>query len=121
MTHSFALAIGSGNAEPFRNSLGMTLGSVAVDIFFIVSGFLVTGSLLKTQSAIAFSWTRVLRISPALFVMLALLVFVFGSFFTSLPLLSYLTAPKTYEYFLKCASLVFGMGGLYPASLTPIP
>lgn len=33
VTHSFALAIGSGDAEPFRESLGMTMGSIAVDVF----------------------------------------------------------------------------------------
>ena len=42
ITHSFALALGNGEAEPFRESLGMTMGSIAVDIFFITSGFLVT-------------------------------------------------------------------------------
>ena len=28
VTHSFALAIGTGAAEPFRDSLGMTMGSI---------------------------------------------------------------------------------------------
>ncbi|MES2582514.1 MAG: acyltransferase [Pseudomonadota bacterium] len=114
VTHSFALSTGSADAEPFRLSLGMTLGSVSVDIFFIVSGFLVTGSLLKTQSAIAFFWARVLRIYPALIAMLVLLVFVLGILFTSLPVLSYLTTPKTYVYFLKCATLVTGVSWTLP-------
>ena len=114
VTHSFALSTGSADAEPFRLSLGMTLGSVSVDIFFIVSGFLVTGSLLKTQSATAFFWARVLRIFPALIAMLVLLVFVLGILFTSLPVLSYLSTSKTYSYFLKCATLVTGIGWTLP-------
>ncbi len=39
VTHSFALAVGSGDAEPFRNSLGVTLGSTAVDIFLLPAVF----------------------------------------------------------------------------------
>lgn len=35
INHSFSLARGGTNAEPFINSLGMTMGGVAVDIFFI--------------------------------------------------------------------------------------
>ncbi len=123
VTHSFALSAGSADAEPFRLSLGMTLGSVSVDVFFIVSGFLVTGSLLKTHSAVAFFWARVLRIFPALVVMLVLLVFVLGILFTSLPVQSYLTTPKTYAYFLKCATLVFGVNWTLPGVFhsNPIP
>ena len=52
ITHSFALAIGTGDAEPFQQTLGMTMGTIAVDIFFITSGFLVTASLLTRQSII---------------------------------------------------------------------
>lgn len=109
ITHSFALAIGSGDAEPFRDSLGMTLGSIAVDVFFVTSGLLVTGSLLTRQSAVEFAWARLLRIFPALVVMVALTVLGLGSFFTSLQLVTYLTDSKPYAYFLKCSTLVAGV------------
>jgi len=33
--HSFALATGSGNAEPLAKIMGITIGSVAVDIFLV--------------------------------------------------------------------------------------
>lgn len=109
ITHSFALAIGTGAAEPFRESLGMTLGSIAVDVFFITSGFLVTASLLTRQSAIEFIWARVLRIFPALLIMLLLTVFGLGVFFTSSPLPSYLADSKTYIYLVKCSTLITGV------------
>ena len=109
ITHSFALATGSGDAEPFRLSLGMTMGTIAVDIFLITSGFLVTASLLTRQSVIEFIWARVLRILPALLVMLTLTVFGLGVYFTTLPLVSYLTESKTYLYLIKCASLITGV------------
>ena len=109
VTHSFALAIGSGNAEPFQDTLGMTMGSIAVDVFFVTSGFLVTASLFSRQSAIEFFWARFLRIFPALIVMLLLTVFGIGILFTSLPAASYLGSSETYIYLLKCSTLIGGV------------
>ena len=48
-SHSFALALGTKDAEPLRNSLGMTYGSIAVDIFFITSGFLIASSMFARE------------------------------------------------------------------------
>ena len=53
-THSFTLATGRPETEPLRGRLGLTIGSIAVDIFFITSGFLVTASLLNRRSIIDF-------------------------------------------------------------------
>ena len=114
VTHSFALAIGSGAAEPFRESLGMTIGMIGVDIFFITSGFLVTASLLTRQSIVEYVWARVLRIFPALLVMLLLTVFVLGVFFTSLPLYSYFSDTRTYVYLAKCSTLFAGVASTLP-------
>jgi peptidoglycan/LPS O-acetylase OafA/YrhL len=109
VSHSFSLATGRGDTEPFRDTLGMTLGSIAVDIFFVTSGFLVTASLLTRQSTIEFVWARVLRVFPALLLMLLLTVFVLGPFFTTLPWSSYFTDPKLYKYFLKSLTLITGV------------
>lgn len=114
ITHSFALAIGSSNAEPFRNSLGMTMGTIAVDVFFVTSGFLVTASLLTRQSVIEFVLARVLRIFPALLTMLFLVVFGLGAYFTSLSLPAYYADSTTYIYFLKCATLFNGVSFRLP-------
>jgi peptidoglycan/LPS O-acetylase OafA/YrhL len=85
VTHSFAIATGNPELEPLRGWLGMTIGDFAVDAFFITSGFLVTASLARRQSGLEFVCARVLRIYPALLVMVALTVFVVG------PLLSRLS------------------------------
>lgn len=109
VTHSFAISTGVREAEPFRDIIGMTIGTIAVDVFFITSGFLVTSSLLNRQSIIEFFWARVLRIFPALFVMLSLTAFVLGPLFTTLPLSSYFLDQKTTGYLIKCAVLVCGV------------
>jgi peptidoglycan/LPS O-acetylase OafA/YrhL len=109
ITHSFALSLGSGEFEPFRQSLGMTIGNIAVDIFFITSGFLVTASLLNKQNIAEFILARVLRIFPALLIMLVLTVFVLGPAFTSMQLSEYFSSKTTYKYLIKCSSLFFGV------------
>ncbi len=109
VTHSFALIYGTAEAEPFRGSLGITLGTIAVDVFFITSGFLVTASLLNRQNTIEFIWARFLRIFPAMFVMLILTVFGLGLVFTSIPWQDYLSHSQTWIYFVKCATLIAGV------------
>lgn len=111
VTHSFAL---TGRAEPFSKSLGMTMGSMAVDVFFLTSGFLVTASLLTRQSAVEFVWARVLRIMPALFVMLSLTVFCLGACFTTLSLSAYFADSEVYKYFFKGLTLFSGVSFQLP-------
>lgn len=106
--HSFTVMKGAFDAAPFGESFRRTTGVIAVDIFFIMSGFLVTASLLNRQDIIEFIWARVLRIFPALLMMLFLTVFGLGIFFTSVPLFSYLTNAQTYIYLIKCTTLIFG-------------
>jgi len=108
VTHSFALIAGTGDAEPLRKTLGTTMGYMAVDVFFITSGFLVTASLLTRQSTLEFVWARVLRIFPALIVVVALTVFVLGPVFTTVPLLQYFLSRDTIKYCVKSSTLVFG-------------
>ncbi|MEI6334978.1 MAG: acyltransferase [Methylococcaceae bacterium] len=121
VTHSFALAIGTGDAEPFRGTLDMTMGSIAVDVFFITSGFLVTSSLLNRQSIIEFIWARALRIFPALLMMLFLTVFLLGVLFTTLPIPTYLSLSETYIYLAKCATLFMGVAHYLPGVFDSTP
>lgn len=113
-SHSFALSSGSEDAEPLRNSLNMTFGSIAVDVFFIISGFLVTGSLFSRKNILAFLWARVLRIYPALIISVLLTVVAAGLFFTTLPLSFFFAHPKVYTYLGKNSAIIFGGMGTLP-------
>ena len=104
--HSFALL---RQPEPFSQLLGMSLGSMAVDIFFIASGFLVAGSLLIKQSMSEYVLARILRIYPALLTMLLVTVFLLGAFFTSFSLASYYADSQIYLYLIKCLTLISGV------------
>ncbi|MGE4528557.1 MAG: acyltransferase family protein [Rhodospirillaceae bacterium] len=123
VTHCFVLATGDAMAEPMRRDIGMTMGSMAVDVFFITSGFLVTASLLTRRCTVEFLTARVLRIYPALLVMLVLTVGVMGAAFTSWPLGEYFASPVTRAYLTKCGTLLGGVTYFLPGvfEATPYP
>ena len=107
ITHSFALS--TGNYEPLRDTLGITLGSLAVDIFFVASGFLVTGSLLYRKHLRGFLLARGLRIFPGLWVSLWVTVIVLGLLFTTLPAAAFFSSRDTWSFLLHNASLLRGI------------
>ena len=76
-SHSYPLAIGAETTEPLiRWTHGqMSFGAVAVDIFFVMSGYLITASAFRSRGFIDFLKKRVQRIYPA---------FVLNSFLTLL-------------------------------------
>jgi hypothetical protein len=47
-SHSYAITLGPQNHEPWVTWLGYTPAGVAVDVFFVTSGFLVCASLLRS-------------------------------------------------------------------------
>ena len=90
-------------------------GAVAVDMFFVVSGFLIAASL-ERNSVRGYLVSRGLRILPALLVCVALTTFVLG------PLLStaadYWRQPTTWNYLLVNTSLLlsrFQLPGVFEA------
>ncbi|MBV8106076.1 MAG: acyltransferase [Hyphomicrobiales bacterium] len=107
--------------EFFFDHLGFSLAEMAVDVFFVASGFLVTASLINRGNLIAYLWARALRIYPALWVMLVLTVFVLAPALTTLPLADYFTAPKTWDYFAKCATLLGGVRYSLPGVFETMP
>jgi peptidoglycan/LPS O-acetylase OafA/YrhL len=96
-THSFALYYGSSSFEPFSSSYGFTLGTIAVDVFFITSGYLIFKSLNSAQSLYNFIFFRLLRIYPGL-------IF---SLFLTLIVLACFSEVNTYDYFTSIDSWVF--------------
>jgi peptidoglycan/LPS O-acetylase OafA/YrhL len=100
--------------DPYAHGYDLATGGMAVDAFFVISGFLVTGSLLSRQSLSTFVWARFLRIFPGLWVMLLLTVFGLGLALTTLPAREFLASPITHEYLWRCATLVNGIRKYLP-------
>ncbi len=108
-SHSFALVYGTKQAEPLRTTLGMTWGGIAVDVFFVTSGFLITGSYFSRNNLTAFIWARVLRIYPALIVSMFFCVFVLGPSLSVYGIGDYLADSQAYLYFVKNSFLFLGV------------
>jgi peptidoglycan/LPS O-acetylase OafA/YrhL len=70
-----------------------------VPMFFCLSGFLVTGSALRTRSVRSFLANRSLRIFPALTVEVALSALVLGPLVTNVTLEEYFSQKKFFSYF----------------------
>ena len=86
VSHAYPLSLGDGVAEPLLHYLGMDLGTLAVYMFFAISGYFVTQSFHKNSGLIEFCIARIFRIYPALFVALLLTVGLLGPIFTTLGL-----------------------------------
>ncbi|MBA4373739.1 MAG: acyltransferase [Thermodesulfovibrio sp.] len=120
-SHSFPLAIGPLAVEPQLQALGTSFGGIAVDIFFIVSGFLVTASLLNRRSMPAFIWARAVRIYPALVSSVLLTVLLIGLFITTVSPYSYFFSMETLSFIGKNSSIMFGSFDHLPGAFKATP
>lgn len=92
--HSFAFY---GN--PPAGFLGLTsYGGLGIDIFFIISGYLIVKSWDFTPSAANFLIKRSLRIFPALIVVVLISMFILGPMFTTLTTREYFAHPQFWPY-----------------------
>lgn len=94
--HAFAL---TGTAVP--TIFGNYVSSIAVKVFFIISGYLVIESWRRDPSVFRYLSRRSLRIFPGLVVCTLLTAFLLGPLVTSLPLADYFTSPLLPRYLLN--------------------
>jgi peptidoglycan/LPS O-acetylase OafA/YrhL len=92
--HSY-FAMGYPRLSPF---LGVGLDTYGVTIFFSISGYLISGSWINDPTVARYFVKRILRIFPALIVVVLLSVFLLGPAVSSLGVREYLTNPATYKY-----------------------
>lgn len=104
LDHSFMLTGRDTLTVATWSDRSMDLGGLAVLTFFGISGYLIASSWLGEPRLVPFLRKRVLRIWPALLVLLALTVFVLGPVVSTLSTGEYFAAPGTWEY-LRTATL----------------
>lgn len=105
--------------EPLEAVAGFSFGHLGVDIFFVVSGFLVTASLFARRSVGSFVRARALRILPALVVSAFGCALVIGPLVTHLPLAEYFARSGTWSYALRNSTtwpwgVQWGLPGVFP-------
>ncbi|MCZ4273354.1 acyltransferase family protein [Maritalea porphyrae] len=102
-----AIVVGGNDAvEPLSVELGYTLGSLAVNVFFVISGFLMAQSYLRSNDIWKYAAARVLRLIPGLFVAALLSAFLFGPLFTQLEFAEYFSTLQTWLYVPITSSLI---------------
>lgn len=106
LSHSYPLSLGKTAFEPFEEAIGISLGEIAVHVFFVTSGFLVTGSLIRNSNILDFFLSRALRIFPALIVSALFVIVLCGLAETQLPLTEYFYSSQTYNYFITNSLLI---------------
>ncbi|MEW9798979.1 acyltransferase family protein [Alteromonas sp. CYL-A6] len=115
-SHSYALVSGLRDLEPLKQVIGLAAGHIAVDIFFVVSGFLVTRSLVFRKDLVEFCVSRFLRIYPALWVAVFLCVLM-GLAVTELSVASYLADSATLQFLFYNSTIILTdyqeLGGVF--------
>jgi peptidoglycan/LPS O-acetylase OafA/YrhL len=123
VSHAFPLSSGDNRAEPlYRLSGGQsTLGHLAVLVFFVVSGFLITRSFERSPNLADFARNRALRLLPALVCMVAAMTLLLGPLLTKLPLAEYFTDSRFASYWLNVTLVTtrYSLPGLFEANPFP--
>ena len=95
--HAFVLT----SSEPAPRLAGVPIHTVGLYVFFIISGYLITDSWLRTPRVGSYLFKRCLRIFPALIVIVVVTVLILGPLLSSLPAGAYFADPQTSKYLLN--------------------
>jgi len=114
LSHSYLL---TGKPDPLESITHFeSFGRLAVATFFVISGYLVTSSLIRSATPAEYLKKRVLRIYPAFAVMVLVTLLVVGPLVTALEVNEYFSNPRTVS-FLQNLSL-YQLDGMLPGVFT---
>lgn len=101
VAHAFPLS-GNGDYDYLETLTAgqIDLGQLAVSIFFLTGGVLITKSMIRLKTARSYFYARIIRILPPLIVVV-LLCILGGSLITQLTISEYYTSSETYKYLLN--------------------
>lgn len=107
VSHAWPIALGPGAVQPFERLTGVTLGSICVYVFFVISGFLITGSFSNRKTLTEFAVSRILRLFPGLVVSLLLVALIMGPIVSDLNPIAYLSDSETWTFLTRNSTLAF--------------
>jgi peptidoglycan/LPS O-acetylase OafA/YrhL len=106
VSHAYPIALGTGAPEPLSAVLHINLGTVAVLTFFAISGYFISKSFHEGANSLEFWTARVLRLYPALLVVLLVTILVMGPACTTENLWAYFTDRRVFSYLERNLSLI---------------
>lgn len=95
--HCYFMVLGPAMDEKVYIGL-YELSQIALNFFFITSGFLIALSFTRRSSLFSYCIARILRLIPGVFVLSLLICFVMGPLVTNVSLSSYFTSFDTWVY-----------------------
>ena len=109
--HSFILT-GRPTAAPIFANLHLEY--IGVSVFFVISGYLITGSWERSRSVGQYVSSRALRIAPLLFLVILVSTFVLGPLVTVLAASDYFGSSDTWRYLINLVLLpADGLPGVF--------
>jgi len=106
ISHSSPIVRGGDAIELLFLETGYTLGHHAVNVFFVVSGFLIARSFIRSRDAFEYMSARALRLIPGLAVASLVTAFIMGPLVTSVSLSEYFSDFVTWKYAPLITSMV---------------
>ena len=107
-SHSYVVNLGIAALalEPLGALTGIDCGALAVDIFFVASGFLVGRSLMRGRDPVDFLLSRALRIYPGLICAVLAMALLLGPALTELGANTYFHDSRLYRFIVFNATMV---------------
>lgn len=105
VSHAWDLTLGVSALDPSVPVLTLPIAGLAVFLFFSLSGFLVTGSLVK-RGVRDYAVARLLRLVPGLWVMLLVVTFGLWAVVGTTPFRDYVADPATVNHLFVNGSLI---------------
>lgn len=122
-SHTYAIAWADFAAEPFQAfSHGkLAVGGPFLYMFFFLSGFLVSRSYLNSSSPQHFFKKRLLRLMPAILIMIPIVMFVIGPLFNELRPAEYFSQRHTWGFLrnISLYRLQSTLPGIFPNNPDP--
>ncbi|AWD23665.1 acyltransferase family protein [Fuscovulum blasticum] len=113
--HSFPLTGGEGPGY-----LGSTASTLAVKIFFVISGYMISESWRRDPHLGRYLRRRALRIFPALFFLCLITVLLVGPALTKVDLATYFSHHGTWNYFTNIALYPnYSLPGVFDGNIYP--
>ena len=120
VSHAYIVTSGDPTAQPLYKLTGSSLGSHAVIVFFVLSGFLIAESWNRKPELHHFLAGRFARLFPALFVVTLSTIIIAGLSQRQLDFVSFITNTETISLFLRAVIALDG-GGTLPGIFTEFP
>jgi len=119
-SHAALVAYGDMAIEPLVLETGYTLGHLAVNVFFVISGFLIAQSLQRSKDLVEYFSARFLRLVPGLFVAAMVTAFIIGPLLSDLGIAGYFSQLATWAYVPLTSSMLIDNGEL-PGVFANVP